>query len=114
MSGLKPRMFCTKRVRKKNMPNIAAARQNIIANEPDRLRSVNSHNGVIGCLDRRSTAKKIASRTRAAVKAPMVTGSRQPSCAARMKPYTSEPMPSVDVSAPARSNRPGWRSDSLM
>lgn len=30
-SGLKPRMFCTNRVRKKNMPNIAAARLSIIA-----------------------------------------------------------------------------------
>jgi hypothetical protein len=30
-SGLKPRMFCTKSVRKKNIPNIAAARLSMIA-----------------------------------------------------------------------------------
>jgi hypothetical protein len=36
----------------------------------------------------------------------------QPFCAARMNPYTSNDVPAVDVSAPARSNRPGSRSDS--
>ena len=29
-----------------------------------------------------------------------------------MNPYTSEVMPAVEVSAPTRSNRPGWRCDS--
>ncbi len=29
-----------------------------------------------------------------------------------MKPYTRAAMPAVEVSAPARSNRPGWRCDS--
>ena len=29
-----------------------------------------------------------------------------------MKPYTSKVMPAVEVSAPTRSNRPGWRGDS--
>lgn len=31
-----------------------------------------------------------------------------------MKPYTRDVMPAVEVSAPAMSNRPGCRSDSLM
>ena len=31
-----------------------------------------------------------------------------------MNAYTSAVIPPVEVSAPARSNRPGWRGDSVM
>jgi hypothetical protein len=48
------------------------------------------------------------------VKDPTVTGLLQPSWAALMNPYTSAVIPAVEASAPARSNRPGWRSDSVM
>ncbi len=51
--------------------------------------------------------------TAAAANAPSVWLSPHPLDAARMKANTSEAMPAVEVTAPARSNLPGWRSDSV-
>lgn len=53
---------------------------------PARLRSANMCSGVMGWDERRSTMMNDASSTTAAANEPSVTGSRQPSWAARMKP----------------------------
>ncbi len=81
---------------------------------PERLRSANIRKGVIGSLARVSMKANASSRTTATTKDPMARPLCQSFSAARMKPYTSATMPSVEVSAPAMSKRPGWRSDSLM
>ncbi len=93
---------------------MAAARQSIITSPPVRFRFANSFSGVIGCAVRVSMITNAATSTTPPAKEPSVTGSVQPSDAARMKPYTRPTRPSVEVSAPGRSNLPGWRSDSAM
>ncbi len=68
------------------MPKIAAARQSMMPYVPARLRSRNMCSGVIGCRERRSTSTNRARTTTAAPNEARVSQSRQPSCAARMKP----------------------------
>ncbi|BCL23448.1 hypothetical protein GCM10017668_52910 [Streptomyces tuirus] len=96
------------------MPNIAAARLSMITYVPERLRSANMRSGVIGSLARDSMIPKASSSSTAAAKDPMVRRSFHPSSAARMKPYTRDAMPAVEVTAPAMSKRAECRSDSLM
>src|SRR5882757_5398017 len=66
--------------------------------------------GVMGWLARSSTITKPASSTTPATNASSVPLSDQPSDPARTKPYTSEDIPRVEVIAPDKSKRPGWRS----
>ena len=51
-----------------------------------------------------STKANAASRTTVATNRPIVTGSDQPSDAARVKPYTSETRPSVERTTPGTSS----------
>ena len=67
---------------------------------------------MIGCRARDSLARKAASSAAAITNAPTAMRLPHPCEAAWMKPYTSRVIPAVEVSAPTRSNRPGWRSDS--
>jgi hypothetical protein len=53
------------------------------------------------------------SSTAATANAPTASRSLQPLAAARMNAYTSAVIPAVEVTAPVRSNRPGWRADSV-
>lgn len=65
---------------------MAAARQSIITRPPVRLRLANRCSGVIGCAVRFSITRNAATSSTPAAKEPSVTGSVQPSEAARMNP----------------------------
>jgi len=113
-SGPNPSTFWRNWVRKKNIPNMVADSSSMFRYAPQRLRSANSRSGITGCRARISIATNTASSTAAVTMASRVPVSCQPCEDARMKPYTRQVMPAVEVSAPARSKRPGRRSGSAM
>ena len=90
------------------MPNIPAYSNPLERFAAVLVRSPKSRSGRIGSAARDSTCTNVASSDAPTTKEPRVTGDPHPELAASTRPNTTETIPSVEVSAPARSKRP-WR-----
>src|SRR5439155_671952 len=77
---------------------------------PPRLRSAKTHSGINGCALRASIRTKTSSPRTPTAMGPKVVMSAQPCSAARDKPKTKRPRPTVALAAPRRSKRADRRA----
>ena len=112
-SGPKPSTFCTYCTTRKNIDSCAPTTSAIIARAATRVRLASRAGWIIGCATRRSVNASSASESRPRAKPPSVRAEPHPWSGVPISAQTIETAPTVAVTAPTTSNRPGRRTVSV-